>query len=435
MVPVKELGMKDTLNRKQPPLIKDAIEFNLQLKPYEKFVLNNGVEVYAINAGAEDVLQIEWVFYAGNWFEERNLIAASTNFLLKNGTSQKTAFQLNEHFEYYGSYLNRNCYNETATISLHSLSKHLGVLLPVIKELITDSVFPEEEIAIYKQNMKQRLNVNLKKCDFVAHRLIDQYIYGEQHPYGRFTKFEDFDALERTELTRFYDQYYKNGKLIIFAAGRLPADTFSLLNHHFGDLKNQSVTLNEISSQPAEEKKYRVVNDPNGVQGAIRMASPFPNRHHPDFLKAQVLNSLFGGFFGSRLMSNIREDKGYTYGIHSYLQNHIQQTAWLISTEAGRDVCELAVAEVYKEMERLRNELVDDDELLLVRNYMIGSILGDLDGPFQIINRWKNIILNGLDESYFYKSIDTIKSVSAKELQELANKYLNPQKFYELVVV
>jgi predicted Zn-dependent peptidase len=171
------------------------------------------------------------------------------------------------------------------------------------------------------------------------------------------------------------------------------------------------------------------------VQGAVRLGTPFPDRRHPDFLKTQVLNNLFGGFFGSRLMSNIREDKGYTYGIHSYLQNHMQQTAWMISTEAGRDVCEPTIVEVYKEMEILRNELVDDEELLLVRNYMMGSLLGDLDGPFQIINRWKNIILNGFDESYFYRSIDTIKTVSAKELQELANKYLVPEKFYELVVV
>lgn len=434
MVPVKELE-KDALDRKQPPHIKDAVEFNLQLKLYEKFILNNGVEVYAINAGAEDVLQIEWVFQAGNWFEEKNLIAASTNFLLKNGTSGKTAFQLNEHFEYYGAYLNRHCYNETATISLHSLSKHLGVLLPVIKELINDSVFPEEEISTYKQNMKQRLNVNLKKCDFVAHRLIDKYLYGENHPYGRFTRFEDFDSISREELVKFYERFYQNGKLAIFVAGKLPPDSFSLLNNYFGALKNQPVTRGDIQIQPAEEKKYRVINDPNGVQGAIRMGTPFPNRHHPDFLKVQVLNNVFGGFFGSRLMSNIREEKGYTYGIHSYLQNHMQQSAWLISTEAGRDVCEPAIIEVYKEMERLRNELVDDDELLLVRNYMIGSILGDLDGPFQIINRWKNIILNGLDESYFYQSLDTIKTISAKELQDLANKYLLPEKFYELVVV
>jgi predicted Zn-dependent peptidase len=427
--------MKDTLNRKKAPFIKDAVDFNLQLKPYEKFALDNGVEVYAINAGAEDVLQVELVFYAGNWFEEKNLVAASTNFLLKNGTSQKNAFQLSEHFEYYGSYLNRSCYNETATISLHSLSKHLEVLLPVIKELVSDSVFPEEEIATYKQNMKQRLNVNLKKCDFVAHRLIDKYLYGENHPYGRFTSFEDFDALTREELVKFYQQYYLNGKLKIFVAGRLPENIFSLLNKCFGDLKNQPLQLSNIPVQSANEKKYRVINDPNGVQGAIRLGIPFHNRHHPDFLKVQVLNNLFGGFFGSRLMTNIREDKGYTYGIHSYLENHIQQSAWIVSTEAGRDVCEPAIVEVYKEMERLRNEVVNDEELLLVRNYMMGSILGDLDGPFQIMNRWKNIILNGLDESYFYKSIDTIKKVSPQELQELANKYLIPENFYELVVV
>ena len=134
-------------------------------------------------------------------------------------------------------------------------------------------------------------------------------------------------------------------------------------------------------------------------------------------------------------MSNIREDKGYTYGIHSYLQNHIQESAWMISTEAGKDVCEATIEEVYKEMKDLREELVDEEELLLVRNYMMGGILGDLDGPFQIIARWKNIILNGLDEKYFYDSINTIKTISAEELQELAQKYLKPEDFYELVVV
>jgi zinc protease len=171
------------------------------------------------------------------------------------------------------------------------------------------------------------------------------------------------------------------------------------------------------------------------VQGSIRIARPFPNRHHPDFLKIQVLNSLFGGFFGSRLMSNIREDKGYTYGIHSFLQNHIHESAWMISTEAGKDVCEAAITEIYKEMKTLREEPVDEEELLLVRNFMMGSILGDLDGPFQIIARWKNIILNGLDENYFYNSINTIKTISAEELQGLAQKYLKPEEFYELVVV
>ncbi|MBA2328842.1 MAG: insulinase family protein [Flavisolibacter sp.] len=423
------------LNRKEPPPIHDAVEFNLTLKPYEKYVLRNGVDVYAINAGAEDVVLVDCVYYAGNWFEEKNLVAASTNYLLKNGTTNRTAFQINEHFEYYGSYLNRSCFNETATLTLHSLSKHLPHLLPVMKEILTDSVFPEHELDTYKQNMKQQLNVNLKKSDFVAGRLIDVYLYGEEHPYGKFTKFEDFDAIHKEQLLDFYRQYYLNGKFIIFVAGKLPENIFQLLDDSFGDLTNSPVSVSPIASQPAEEKKYRVINDPSGVQGAIRMATPFPNRHHPDFMKVQVLNNLFGGFFGSRLMSNIRENKGYTYGIFSYLQNHIHQSAWVISTEAGRDVCEATVKEVYHEMKRLREGFIGEEELLLVRNYMMGIILGDLDGPFQIINRWKNIILNDLDGTYFYDQINTIKQVSAEELQQLAQKYLHPENFYELVVV
>ena len=422
-------------DRKQAPQIVDAVDFNLQLKPADKFTLRNGVNVYAVNAGAEEVLSFEWVFFAGNWQEEKNLVAATTNFLLRNGTSKKSAFQINEHFEYYGSYLNRACYNETATITLHCLSKHVTELLPMVKELITDSTMPQNELDVYRQNMKQRLKVNLKKSDFVASRLIDVYLYGENHPYGKYSKEEDFNELSREELLQYYKKYYQEGKMILFVAGKLPANLAQLLDDNFGDLPNKTNDAPAIIVKPSIEKKFRVTNDEAGVQGSIRIARPFPNRHHPDFLKVQVLNALFGGFFGSRLMSNIREDKGYTYGIYSYLLNHVNESGWMISTEAGKDVCEATIAEVYKEMKDLREELVEDEELLLVRNYMMGGLLGDLDGPFQIIARWKNIVLNGLTEQYFYESIDTIKSLSPKEIQDLSQKYLQPDDFYELVVV
>jgi predicted Zn-dependent peptidase len=427
-----------TIDRKNAPPIIDAVNFHLELKPYEKFTLDNGVPVYAINAGAEEVMSVEIVFFAGNSFEEKNIVAAATNFLLKNGTSKKKAFQINEHFEYYGSFLNRACYNETSTLTLHCLNKHIGELLPVVEDLITDSIFPEEELAIFKQNQKQRLSVSLKKSEFVASRLIDSYIYGEKHPYGKYSSHAEYDALNREELTAYYNKYYKHGNCVIFTAGKLPAGLFELLNKHFGKLpfgNNFQKPLHQISSTKKPGEKFRITNDENGVQGSIRIGREFPNRHHPDFLKVMVLNNIFGGYFGSRLMSNIREDKGYTYGIHSFLQDHIQQAGWLVSTEAGKDVCEAAITEVYKEMKRLQDEPVGEDEMQLVRNYMMGSILGDLDGPFHIIARWKNYILNELDGNYFYNAINTIRTVSPEELQQLAKKYLNPDEFYELVVV
>jgi zinc protease len=424
-------------NRRIAPEIIDAVNMKLQLKPYEHFTLDNGVPVYTIDAGAQDVLMLEWVFYAGNWYEEKNIIAATTNFMLKNGTKQKTAFAISEHFEFHGAYLNRSCYNETAVITLHCLKKHLTELLPIVAEIMTDCIFPEEEMAIYKQNQKQRLEVNLKKCDFIANRLIDEYIFGFHHPYGRYTSTLDYDQLQREELVTFYQRFYTEGKCLVFVAGKPPADLAAQLNKSFGGLPFRQHSLPEIhfKPEPATIKKYNIINDAAGVQGAIRIARPIFNRHHPDFAKLQVLNNIYGGFFGSRLMSNIREDKGYTYGIHSYLQNHLNDSAWLISTEAGRDVCEATIEEVYKEMAILRNEPIEKEELDLVRNYMIGSLLGDLDGPFQIIGRWKTYILNNLTEDFFYNSIQTVQTVTAEELQELAKKYLNPEEFTELLVV
>ncbi|MEO7524257.1 MAG: pitrilysin family protein, partial [Ferruginibacter sp.] len=403
------------IDRLIPPPIKDAIEYKLELKPYETYSLDNHVPVYSISAGAQDVIQLEIVFYAGNCFEQQKGIAAATNFLLRNGTSKRNAFELNEAFEYYGSYCNRTCYNETAVLSLHTLTKHITRLLPVMQEMLTESVFPLEELETYKQNSKQRLKVNLQKAEFISGRLIDSYLYGEDHPYGTYTRMEDIDTISIEEVRNFYRQYYLNGNCVIFVAGNIPANMPQLLNEFFGKLTvdKPPVSLAGQETRPASEKKYRIQNDENAVQGAIRIASHFPNRLHPDFKKVVVLDNVFGGFFGSRLMSNIREEKGYTYGIHSYLQNHMQQSAWLISTEAGKDVCEATIQEVYKEMQKLREVKIEEDELLLVRNYLIGGILGELDGPFQIIAKWKNIILNNLGEKYFYDSINEIKTVSA----------------------
>ena len=424
------------MNRKIAPPIKDAIEYNLLLKPYDHFVLDNGIHVYSVNAGAQEVIQLEMVYHAGNSYEQQKGIASATNFLLKNGTSTKTAFQINEAFDYYGGYCSRACYNETATITLHSLTKHIDNLLPIVYEMLTDAVFSQEELDIFKQNSQQRLKVNLQKADFIAGRLIDSYVYGEQHPYGVYTHPLDIDNLTVEKCKAFYNQYYINGNCVIFVSGSFPEGIKEKLNNQFGQLKvnKQLVYTPHITTTPAIQKKYRIENDPSAVQGAIRLASPFPTRQHPDFKKAMVLNTVFGGFFGARLMSNIREDKGYTYGIYSYIQNHLQHTAWVVSTDAGKDVSEATIEEVYKEMKRLREEKISEEELLLVRNYMIGGILGELDGPFQIMAKWKNIILNNVDENYFYDSVREIKTVSADELLALANKYLHPEHFYELVV-
>lgn len=398
--------------------------------------MTNGVPVFQIDLGAQEVFQAEFVFYAGNCFENKTGIAAATNFLLKAGTNTRSAFEINEAFEYYGAQCSRACYNETSVVNVHGLSAHTGKLFPVLRDMLTDAIFPAEELSIYVSNAGQALAVNMKKCEFVASRMIDEMLYGKDHPYARFNNEASLDALSRDDVIDFYNQYYQQGRLAIFVSGKLPQDIRAQLEASFGDLPFTAPDFETAlpSFSPAAEKFLRHTNDAQAVQGAVRIAQPFPSRHHPDFQGVIVLNSIFGGYFGSRLMSNIREEKGYTYGIHSYLQNHIGEGAWMISTEAGKDVCEATVSETFKEMDILRDELIDEEELETVKNYMIGTILGDLDGPFQVMAKWKNIILNKLDERYFYDSVNTIKSITAEQLQALARKYLVKERFYDLIV-
>jgi predicted Zn-dependent peptidase len=279
--------------------------------------------------------------------------------------------------------------------------------------------------------------VNLRQCEFVANQRIDALLFGDTHPYGRYSKIEKINEITREDLQPFYKSCYRLANTKIFMAGKVGDKEVASLNNVFGKLQLNASDRQQFAFPPAPhaEKVERVNNDPNGVQGAIRIGRLFPNRHHPDYTPMVVLNTMFGGYFGSRLMSNIREDKGYTYGIYSSLAPEINGGSFVIHTETGRDVIEQAIKEIYHEMDVLCSEAASDEELLLVKNYLLGGLLADLDGPFSILQRWRTLILNGFDEHYFNSNIQIYKSVTAAELQLLAQKYFQSGDFYQVVVV
>ena len=241
----------------------------------------------------------------------------------------------------------------------------------------------------------------------------------------------------REDLTHFYDKCLNLFDVKIFMAGNVGKNEVKLINDIFGQhsITHDEAAGNVFSVETDANKKHNFINDENGVQGAIRIASMFPNRKHEDYAPLVLLNTVFGGYFGSRLMSNIREDKGFTYGIYSGMTPMRNAGTVTIQTEVGRKVIEDAVREIYNEMERITNDKVGDDELLLVKNYLLGNLLGDLDGPFQIIQRWRTLIANDMDITDFDKNVQIYKSTDANTLRDLAQKYYNKENFHEVVVV
>lgn len=426
-----------TIDRKTPPAIHDAVEFEYKLPPITQDALSNGLPLYWLSAGVQEVVQVDWLFPAGIWYEEQPAVAQAVAALMKNGTAKRTAHEINEALEFYGASLKVNAGSDFSTVSLHTLTKHLPKLLPIVFEVLTEATFAEDELAIYKQNAVQKLLVNLRECEFVANQKIDAALFGEAHPYGRFTRRETLEALEREQLLAFCKNHFAMVNMKIFMAGKVGKQEVQYLDEVFGKAALTPGVLHTPQPPVAEPtaRAQRIINDEKGVQGAIRIARRFPNRHHEDFAPMVVLNTLFGGYFGSRLMANIREDKGYTYGIYSSLEPYINGGSMSIHTEAGRDVLDAAVKEVYREMELLCNEPADAEELLLVKNYLLGNMLGDLDGPFSILHRWRTLIVNDLTEAHFNRNINIYKTITAAELQALAQKYYKPEDFLEVVVI
>src|SRR5690606_1931300 len=283
------------------------------------------------------------------------------------GTIHHTANEINEALEFYGASLHVNAGNDFAVVSLYTLTKHLPVLLPTVYEVLAEAVFPQEELEIFQRNSIQKLSVNLRKCEFVANQKFDALLFGEDHPYGRYTRKESIEALTREDLQAFHKEYYHLGLVQIFMAGRLTQTDVNLVASVFGKghIVQKPLAQKISASPPPSQQKLHINHDPNGVQGAIRIGRIFPNRVHPDYPGMVVLNTILGGYFGSRLMRNIREEKGYTYGIYSMLSSWLHAGVFVIATETGRQVTMNAVEEVYKEMDILCKEQVSEEELLL----------------------------------------------------------------------
>ena len=425
--------MTNTLNRTLAPEFR-AIE-NINLLRPEKKALANGAEIFSFNSGDQELVRIEWIFNNLRFDPAKPLLNMATNTMLTDGTASLTAAEIADKIDFYGAFLSVDYGFEQSLVTLYSLTKHLDKTLPVVKDILINSIFPQKELETFIRNQQQKLQVSLQKNDVVARRTFNKALYGDTI-YGLTAEVETYNTLQREDLLVHYQQMYQPANCTIIIAGKVEQKALDLLAETFeSEWKNQPAAAD--ITQPkvnAAAEHFYFVEKPEALQSAIRMGLPFINREHPDFPAVQVLNTVLGGYFGSRLMNNIREDKGYTYGIGSGITSYKQGGALFIATEVGADVCKAATIEIEKEINLLKTELIPDDELALVRNYMLGSLLGSLENVFSHADKFKNLYFSGLDYAYYDRYTQIVKTVTADELLKLANRYLNFDQFYKVIV-
>lgn len=421
-----------TTNRTTAPDLQliDKLDFN----NYKQLRLRNEVDVYYVNSTEDDLIKIELRFPAGRWYEPKPAISRTVCNLMRKGTSTKSAKDIADITELYGAHLDVESGMDYTSLVIFCLVKHLDKIIPVAEEILTDAAFHAEEIDLFVKKQKQKLRINAQNTDFHANRKFNSVLFGENHPYGYSVDEATFDTITRDELINFHRKHFSPGAATIFIAGNISDEIFAMVEKHFGHYPKQAKIIAATDKSIYTSPTFKhFINKEDSVQSSLRIGTLAISKTHPDFAEFNILNTVFGAYFGSRLMTNIREDKGYTYGIHSSIVHHTNGSYFSIETEVGNEVCAAAIAEVYKEMDLLKTVAIDEEELTIVRNYMMGGLLRATDGPYNRINVIKNMVMSGLTTTYFDKLTTAIKTVSASRLMEMANKYFDYETMQEVI--
>ena len=416
-----------------PPLGKIP---ELNLREPDNITLKNNIETYLIKAGQEEITRLDIVFKAGSAYQKKRLVAGSTNTLLKEGTHTKTSAEIAGILDYYGAYLNTHYSKDTATVTMLSLTKHLETLLPLLGELLTDSVFHQRELDIYLNRQKQRFLVNIEKVKYRASLEFNKLVFGENTAYGQVLSLNDFDKVTRDDVLEFYNNHYCPENAYLVISGNFTEKTLDLVDKHLGMLQCKGKTPNNnniiFSSTPLQTEKY--IQKQGALQSALRVGKQIINRTHPDYPKLTLLNTILGGYFGSRLMSNLREDKGYTYGAYSYIQTYQKAAYFTVATEVNAKYTNAAMEEICKEIDILKKQPVSDEELTLVKNYTSGIFQKSFDGPLALSDRYITVKDFNLTFDHYKEILEKIKNTTAEQLMETAAKYLSQKELIKLIV-
>ena len=417
-------------NRTEAPSLH--IPDSVALGTFREERLSNGVPVYSTQHTEEDVVKLELTFHAGRWYEPAAMMSRATCSLLTKGTSNYSSKELADRIEFYGASVDTSNGHDNTSVKIFTLGRYLGEVLPLVREMLLDASFPEQEFEQFRQKQVQKLQVGLQNTDFVANRKLHEVLFGAKHPYGYMATMELIASLDRQQLLDFSRKAYQPANAMVFASGNTTPGTISLLEQYFGDGAATLTASPQHALETDPGTRFLELND-RSVQSSVRIGGLTINKQHPDFPALNVANTVLGGYFGSRLMSNIREEKGYTYGIYSMIRHHQHGSYFVIDTETGNEVCRQAVEETYKEMRLLATEPVDMEELDVVKNYMMGSLIRATDGSFNRIQVIRNMVLSGLDFDYFTRLAEAVRSSTPETVMEMSRRYLQPELYKEII--
>lgn len=412
-----------------PPFVRST-SFEL-IQPIQKSSAK-GADIFFVLGGMQTVSKTELIFPAGRWQEKVWGASYFSSQMLSKGTRDKNSYEIAQLFDHYGSHLEINPGLDFVSVAVYALNKNLEASIVLLLELLQSSVFPEKELTQLKSIYLQNLRVNREKTSFQSSVRLRRSLYGDSQPYGKELEEQEVSSLSKDQLIDHFDQFYKTATIIV--SGNASAAHQKVITDAFGCFANNPLRKeSEIASMP-QTKERQVVSKEGSVQSSIRLGKRSIGRTHTDYAGVVFLNHILGGYFGSRLMKNIREEKGLSYGISSSLTTMIRANHLAIGADVNLENVGLTFQEIRNELNRLRTESINPAELEIARNHFIGSLQLEITTSFAHADKIKNLLLFNLPNNFYQQMILLIDKIGPDDLIRIANEYFHEDSFLEIAV-
>lgn len=398
----------------------------------QRLELSNGARLYVIHADVQPVVKLEVLFEAGRWQEHRAGVAQATNALWREGTDEMDGAEAAERVDFYGATLQSYNSLDHVGFTLYVLEKFVAQVLPVIFDLVLRPAFPRKELDTYVERAISQLRINADKPDVQGYRLLTEALFGRSHPYGYNSTEAALRSLTRTDVQRHHALHYRAGNTLAFVSGRISEKTRQAVEEQLERLPRGTTRPHDHSPDPVEAGTIRH-EMPHSLQSSLRLGRLFGRRTAPDFAGLYVLNTVLGGYFGSRLMTELREARGLTYNVYSSVDTMRYGGYLYLSAEVAKGQEKESLAAIREEMEALRTDPIDEEELEMVRAYLMGSYLSMTDGPFTIAETIRTLVVEQTPLPHFERLVEATRTITAAELQRLAQEWLDPADFIEVV--
>jgi zinc protease len=416
---------------KRPPIAK--IE-QVNMPDAQHLVLPNGIPVYFKHEPSTEILKFEYIHRAGRTSESHRQISRATASLLKEGTLKHSSAQLAEAIDFYGSSVKSSSNMDFAYSSLYTMRRHFGDVIPYIREMYDEPLFAEDELQKFIQVNIQKLKEELSKNEVNAYRMLTEEMFGSDHPYGYNSTEDDYLAITRDHILQHYKDHFGTDNAYLFLCGNVTDVVIKEVEKHFGSDNKKAKAIEYQSVQAPIEHKLLEMRTPNEHQSALKIGRRLFNKTHPDNASMFLLNSILGGYFGSRLMMSIREEKGYTYDIYSSITQMLHDGFFYIGTEAAPEYIDPIIDDIYKEIHILQQDLVTDKELSMVKNYNMGTFLNMLDGPLNTMQLIKTLAFTDQTVDDFRVFLRQIVEADAPTIRAKAQEYLNREQMIHTIV-